>query len=319
MRTCIVLCALAATAPALAAPAADEKPQCKLMRIDEWKVEPGVPVPFLKGFVNGRSVPILLDTGMSAREGALLERVVAMRLGVPLGDHPATFVGVGGESRAQVGIIDEIRIGEAKRRNWSVLVAGEDHGHRGVFIIGNEFFQDIDLEFDLAEDAVRIFKNAGCRGVSLAYWAKGRASEAPIWLDGHIKLDVRVNGKPVRAMLDSGASTTILDLSLARRLGVTRDSPGTLPGRCMIGIGKDRVESWSGQFESFAIGDETIRNPRMYFADLRIAKYELPEMILGADFLRSHRVLIARGHRKIFFTYGGGTVFPTAPSASCKT
>jgi hypothetical protein len=31
---------------------------------------------------------------------------------------------------------------------------------------------------------------------------------------------------------------------------------------------------------------------------------------LGADFLRSHRVLVAHSQRKMYFTYAGGPVFP---------
>ena len=32
-------------------------------------------------------------------------------------------------------------------------------------------------------------------------------------------------------------------------------------------------------------------------------------MLLGADFLRAHRLLVAHSQRKIYFTYAGGTVF----------
>lgn len=32
-------------------------------------------------------------------------------------------------------------------------------------------------------------------------------------------------------------------------------------------------------------------------------------MLLGADFLRTHRVLIFNSQRRIYFTYGGGTTF----------
>jgi hypothetical protein len=32
-------------------------------------------------------------------------------------------------------------------------------------------------------------------------------------------------------------------------------------------------------------------------------------MLLGVDFLRSHRVLVAHSQRKLYFSYIGGTVF----------
>jgi hypothetical protein len=42
-------------------------------------------------------------------------------------------------------------------------------------------------------------------------------------------------------------------------------------------------------------------------------------MLLGADFLRSHRVLVARSQKKMYFTYEGGTVFPPPAGArSCS-
>ena len=46
-----------------------------------------------------------------------------------------------------------------------------------------------------------------------------------------------------------------------------------------------------------------------------------PEMLIGADFFRVHHVYVARGQRKLYFTYTGGNIFatpnaaPTAPGA----
>jgi hypothetical protein len=47
---------------------------CKLIRIDEWRVLADIPQPVLEGRINGRPVGILIDTGMAGQEGALLER-----------------------------------------------------------------------------------------------------------------------------------------------------------------------------------------------------------------------------------------------------
>ncbi len=75
--------------------------------------------------------------------------------------------------------------------------------------------------------------------------------------------------------------------------------------------------------QSFAIGNETIRDTTIQFADLlKDATYtptgshlarrvEGNPVLLGADFLRAHRVLVAHSQRKIYFTYEGGPVFQT--------
>jgi predicted aspartyl protease len=299
------------------------------MRIDEWAVQPEIATPVIEGRINGSRVPVLIDTGAAPKEGALMHRALARRLGVPLiALHPSAGVGgIGGESRAEIGYISEIRLGKAVREGWRVLVAGE--GDQGVFIIGNQYFQDHELEFDLSRHRVRLFKSEDCRGTSLAYWTRS-PGVVPIWIDGWIYVDVLVNGKPVRAILDSGASTSIIDTSVLARIGAEAQLRTAAPGRCIRGMGKQAIASRVGQFDTFAIGDELIRNPKIYFADLRkdmprvnlllfeIEKYEMPEMLLGADFLRAHRVLVARQQGKLFFTYEGGTVFPVGPAERCS-
>ena len=47
---------------------------------------------------------------------------------------------------------------------------------------------------------------------------------------GRLMLDVRVNGEPVEALLDSGAEMSVLDLSLARRLGLAQMREETARG-----------------------------------------------------------------------------------------
>jgi hypothetical protein len=321
--------ALAASALAYGA-AATAAQNCKLIRIDEWTVLPDIPTPVLIGKINGHPVGVLVDTGMAGKEGALLERALARRLGVPrMWDPNRSGGGIGGESRVEIGLIGEVRIGEATRRNWTVLVAGEEHGQTGFFIIGNRFFQDHELEFDLSRHRVRIFKSEDCRGVSLAYWTRS-ASEAPMRLDKWIRVQVLLNGKPVDAILDSGASTTVIDTSVLARIGAESQLRSAAPGRCLLGFGKQAVTSQIGEFDTFTLADEVIRNPKIHFADLRkdvprdrflffqIALFEMPEMILGADFLHGHRVLLSPQQGKLFFTYEGGTVFPIVPAPPCS-
>jgi len=243
-----------------------------------------------------------------------------------------SVIGIGGESHAEYVHIDEFRLGQGVRKNWEVLVAGE-HGFDSdtAVILGDEFFQQVDVEFDLPHNAVRLYQTQDCEGVSLAYWATEPAGEVPIEAGSRIRLTVAINGKPVRAQLDSGVGYSMLSKADAARLGVTPESPGVVAGGCVRGLGEKQADSWFGQFESFAIGNERIRNPRIRFADLwrhttytetgsrvpnRFAGH--PDLLLGADFLRAHRVLVARSQRKMYFTYAGGTVFPGKPGKGCN-
>ena len=142
--------------------------------------------------------------------------------------------------------------------------------------------------------------------------------------DAHpqIAFTVQINGQPIKAQLDSGAGTSVLAKPDAARLGVTPQTPGVIALGIGGGLGQKSVDFWLGPFDSFTIDDETITNTTIPFADLwkdatysatgsRVGTYpELQQpMLLGTDFLRAHRLLIAHSQQKIYFTYAGGPVF----------
>jgi predicted aspartyl protease len=330
MKRCIFAAAAAAIGLALAGNATAETRKCQVARIAEWPVRAEYHRPVFDGAINGQKIGILIDTGAAM---SLVGRSAATRLGLTRYEAPGyRAFGIGGETHAESVHIDEFRIGQGVRKNWDVLVAGEhDFSDDIAVFLGDDYFQQVDVEFDLAHNAVRLYETKDCEGVSLAYWTAEPAGEVPIEAGSKIWLTIAINGKPVRAELDSGASYSLLSRADAARLGVTPESPGVVAGGCVTGLGKRRMDSWIGLFESFAIGNEIIRNPRIRFADLwqhttytetgsrlptRFAGQ--PDMLLGADFLRAHRVLIARSQRKMYFTHAGGTVFPSKPSKGCN-
>ena len=332
VKRCILSAVAAAIGPALAGGAAAES-KCKMGRIAEWPLRAEYYRPVFDGAINGQKIGILIDTGAAMN---LVRRSHTARLGLTrrqaLGRR---VIGISGEEQAEYVHIEEFRIGEGVRKGWEVVAAGEGSFSDDVAVIlGDEYFQQVDVEFDLAHNAVRLYETRDCDGVSLAYWATTEpAGEVPIESGSKIRLTVAINGQPVRGELDSGSSASMLSKPDAARLGVTPESSGTVAGGCILdGLGgKRQIDSWIGQFESFTVGSERIRNPKLRFADLwrNMAYAETgsrlptrlagePDMLLGADFLRAHRVLVSRSQRKMYFTYAGGTVFPSNPWKSCR-
>ena len=337
VKRCVLAAAAAAIGLALAGSAAAES-KCKVTRVAEWPLRPVRTEYYplvIDGAINGQKVGIVLGTGWDV---SLILRSAARSLGLT-GHGAGRVFSIGGELHAEVTQVDEFTIGQAVWKNWRVRVAGEGDfgGERDLsadvaVLLGDSFFEQVDVEFDLAHNAVRLYETKDCEGMSLAYWATEPAGEVPIEARSGIRFTVEINGKPVRAELDSGSSTSILTKPDAARLGVTPESPGIVAGACIRDSEtKTTLDSWVGQFESFAIGNERIKNPRIRFADLwknvaytktgsRLPTHFVgrPDMLLGGDFLRSHRVLVARSQRKMYFTYAGGTVFPSKPSKGCN-
>jgi len=323
------LAAAAAIGLAMASNAAAQTQKCKLALIAEWPLRAEQYRPVIDGTINGQKIGILLDTGtaQSSIRPSGIRRLGLTRFRV----EDALVPGVGVDPGGEYVHLDEFRIGRAVRKNWRVSVAGEyDFGDDIVFVLGDDFFNRVDVEFDLARNVIKLYESKDCEGVSLAYWARD-AIVVPIVAGSQLELTVSINGVPLRARLDSSSTRSVVSLPDAERLGVTPKTPGVVGGGCYYGFGKGGVGSWIAPFESFAVGNELVRNPKIHIAQvwknytvtetgtrLPSTLPGLPAMLLGADFLRSHRVLVAQSQQKIYLSYVGGTVFPATPTKVCS-
>ncbi len=319
----------AAAALALAGAAQADVAACKMVKIADLPVRVVKNKLIADGAINGQKTGIVLDTGAMM---TLILRPATDRLGLQRQEARGYRIfGIGGETKAESVLIDDFRIGQASRKGWRMLVAGE-HAivEDAAVILGEDFFDQVDVEFDLAHNAVRLFQPKNCEGVSLAYWTTEEPREVAIdavyEYQPRIFLTVQINGQPIKAMLDSGAGGSVLTRADAARSGVTPETAGVVAVQSGTGLGPKKVDMWSGPFDSVVIGNETINHAHIYFGDLykegtytsigsRLSKSVEKEqpMLLGADFLRAHRVLVSHSQRKMYFSYLGGPVFAPPP------
>jgi len=310
-RAIAVLMLLAAASTLSSAQA----PRCRLVSIAEWPVTFERGLPLVEGAINGKKIGVLLDTGAYA---SLLTRSAADRLGLTPRGNYESIIGFGGESELSAVRIDELYIGGAIRNGLRVRVGGE-RPIKGVdFILGDDFFRNAEVEFHYAEGVVRLFQAKDCRDSALAYWDRS-APMVPMEDDYKIVIPVQVNGRDAYALIDSGASSSVVHLSFAAKVGVTPGSPGAAPAGCAGGLGAGLVREWTAWFDTVSIGGEVIRDARLRIADFtpELARIT-PEVILGTDFLRRHRVLVSRSQRKVYFSYSGGKVFPEVKASECR-
>jgi aspartyl protease family protein len=145
----------------------------------------------------------------------------------------------------------------------------------GAWIVGIAllvmFFQDLlDRQHNPNRDPVRL--DDGQAGVVLQ---RNRM--------GHYVASGEINGEPVTFLLDTGATSVALPLTLARRLGLK-----LLPG----GISKTAngmVETWSTRLDSVGLGGLVVRNVRAAV----LPNMPGDDVLLGMGYLR-HFELIQR-------------------------
>lgn len=267
--------------------------------------------PLVEGHINQKPFKMLVDTG--AQKTSLLRGAVD-ELGLSMERVPGLVAGAGGGTASQFLVrVKDVGFGEIEARNLRLRVL--DHGSFGNgALVGADFLFQADLEIALAEGKLRFFHPDGCADTFLAYWdrdASEIATERESNDDMRSQFEVKVNGQTMRAMIDTGAGRSYLDMAAAARAGITPQSAGVTAAGKVGGVGGKRVDVWLAPVASFGIGDESINNTEILFADLRGDLYgsRMPDMILGRDFLRAHRVLFAGKQQRLYFSYLGGPVF----------
>jgi predicted aspartyl protease len=297
--------------------------RCKFARVVEWPIRFVHGQIVFDGAINGKKVGIVIDTGMAA---SLILRSTAERLDLPRHEVRSGGIMLGlGETRVETAVVDEFKLGDAKTTSITFYVAGDRVFSEGEdVLLGQDFLRNFDVEFDLANRAVRLFAPKDCDHASLAYWTKETAGEVELdpfrgW-PYRITFDVSINGRKTTAQLDSGASMSYMSRADAAAAGIGADTPGVVRAGWVSRIRSESTPLWTGTFRTFAIGNETIDNPKIHFGDsLERSINGAQPMLLGVDFLRSHRTLVSHSQHRMYFTYIGGPVFaphpPPAPEA----
>jgi predicted aspartyl protease len=283
----------------------------------------------LPATINGQAARMILDSG-SFSTSLFID--AANRLGLKPAQLSAKSYGVGGAAALWLTTARSVSMGGLTARDMGMFVI-ERNGMDADGLLGAPFMLQRDVEFDLPHGKIRFFQPKGCSGDQVVYWGQSYAV-APMLGDTALSIvvPVKVNGVPIRAQADTGAPSSVLTLGAAATAGLRPGAAGVSELEASRGIGPSAVRTYVGVFSTFSFGDETIRNSRLELADLFASDREVslgsniprpvgdsPQMLLGADFFRSHRVYVAVSQRKVYVSYEGGPVFDTTAPFHRKT
>lgn len=269
---------------------------------------PGLQVTTV-GSINGQAAPMLVDTGAYA---VMLTESGATRHKLRLQESGREVEGVGGSAPVYTTTVKEFAIGSSRIGKTGLRVIGE-HERSSPYdaIIGVPFLLQGDLEISLATKEIRMFKPVNCGYAFLAYWNQS-ASVLPFdWgFDGHRnpRFTIKINGKSLSAMIDTGAGISSISRLAAKELGFRADAAHARKLDDVYGVGADATARWHAVFQRIQIGQEVIENAPLSVIDHQSS---MSDIILGTDFLRAYRVLIAMSQRKIYVSYVGGQPFRT--------
>ncbi len=306
-----VTCAYVGVAAALAA-ASPAQAACEYGRVAELPVTMRGLRPTIVTKINGQDAVFIVDTGAFF---SMISEDAAKTFGMKPSMGPAglRIRGIGGsEAAAQVARAQEFVFAGRPYKSVEFLVGGRLGDNGTVGLLGQNILGAMDVEYDLANGYLRFFQAKGCDKANLAYWSAGKAvsrlplkgGEGPVLTK--VTTPAKIDGRQINVHWDSGASLSVLSRPAAARAGITANSDSVVAGGISYGIFGRGLETSLAPFGTFEIGDETITNTRLRVADIEL---QGGDMLLGADFFLSHRILVSRSQNKIYFTYNGGPVF----------
>jgi hypothetical protein len=256
--------------------------------------------------VNDIDGTFILDTGA---ERTLMSEDVVKRLGLARDGWVASVIrGVGGLQQRPNALPRSLRLGGVTLRRKTLtgdtsvtvgpLPIAAIAGHQIAGLLGRDFLSPFDLDVDLPASRLTLYDVRGC-GVGFLPWTTPYAAiptSAP--MGAAMVVPVLIDGRPLRALLDTGASASLLTAAGMSRLGLTpellaRDSAGSGSG-----IGPAPVAMRRHRFGEMRVGADTTRDLMVWVSPVHIVP--IVDMLLGADWLRTRHVWLSFATKQMF-------------------
>jgi predicted aspartyl protease len=248
--------------------------------------------------LEGRAVTMLVDTGA---ETTTLTPQAAVALKLPRdAAHTRTLVGVTGNVSSAGARLHELALAGQPIGGPRNVGVGDLPSLEGIDppiagLLGADVLAGFDVELDLPDGRMALYSPSTCP--DWRPWAGGVQANFRRGHGGLAYLDVQVDGRAVRALLDTGARTSLLTREAALALGVTE---ATLEGdmaRTGRGVGGGTLTLREHRFAAFGLPGAIARDMTLNVADLPLAGAEL---LLGVDYL---------GHRHVWISYAASRLY----------
>lgn len=235
--------------------------------------------------IAGRAENLRLDSGGFSMLTESIASVLALRRDhVPYREW-IWFAGVRAEEYAVAGSIGFDHFDGPGGKFLVVADKGLPFGIAGQ--LGAEMLGKYDVEMDVPEEKLNLYSPGQCTNV----WPASAIVELPIHIGerGQITVDVRLDGKAAKALLETGLPLSLLGMSAATDLfGFTVKTSGlkTLANRNL-----------SYPFKTLAFQNVEIPNPDI---EIQNAQRQWPNIILGMNILRQLHFCVAYDSEKLY-------------------
>jgi predicted aspartyl protease len=252
--------------------------------------------------IGGRPSWLVVDTGA---DKTALTTAAADSLQLQQDNSSADNVGGVGDSVGSeyMRVIPSLKLGTSEWVNLHVptsnmLTAAQAASpFAPVGLLGADVLSRYDVEFDFPAKVMTLYTAQGCLG-HFAPWVGNYYAYSPEYTPRHrFILSLELNGYPVRATLDTGASRSLVARTAAQAAGVNAAMLGGDRKVSNTGIKGTSFDVWVHRFESLKVGSFIYRNVPIPVGDTSMADVD---MLLGMDYMKSRRVWVSYSTGWIF-------------------
>ena len=256
--------------------------------------------------VNGISGTFILDTG-AARTVVTPDAVT--HFGLALDEWTATTMrGVGGVERRRNADPRSVELGgvalhrRSLARDATLRVATLPRtmvGERQIDgLLGRDFLSLFDLDLEFPRQTLTLYDVDGCAGRFLPWTEPYLSVAVENPSESALVVPLVIDNVPLRALLDSGASRSLVAAPGMARLGLGIERLQGDPSQIVNGMGPHTVTVWQHKFHDLQIGSESFANPVFLVAPIQLQP--ISDMLLGADWLLGHRVWVSYATNQLF-------------------
>jgi predicted aspartyl protease len=256
--------------------------------------------------VNNQPASFILDTGA---ERTMVTVAAVQRLGLDLDQLTGTTVmGIGGLVRHQNALPRSLTLGGVALRHPTLLrdstlavgplpISSFD-GQRIDGLLGRDFLSAFDLSLDIPGRRLTLYDVRDCQGTFLPWTKQYRVIAALPAYGKALAIPTQLDGQWMRTLIDTGAGTSILTAPGIARLGLTPASLVGDPVAMAHGVGDRPVPVRLHRFGALNVGGGRTPEPTLLVAPVRVVP--TVELVLGDDWLQSHRVWLSYSTLQVF-------------------
>lgn len=307
MRLALLLSGVGLLLAACAGPiehAGRDEPSCAAGAGTTIPLNLGSGRPLAVAVIEGTPILLQVDTGASSSS---LTPEAAGRIGLEAEPGRRVRVaGTGGITTAEQVQVRRWSLGPvplpAQLMKMLPLPGNERLNPPAAGLLGADVLSRYEVELDLPASRMVLRSTQGCTPGPPA-WTDRRVLTMPARPMGRLFLvDVAVGEQPIRALLDTGASSTVMTDAAARRLGASEETMAAAPGGERRGVDGSVRRSVRLRFPEVRIGTERFRDAPVSAAPMQLMGGV--EMLLGLDYART---------RRFYLSYAAGRVWVSGP------